>query len=130
MTCVFLLLFIHALWISQCACCGSVHGNWASATIQGNLFSKETLSVWSELLLFAHNCLMSSAGPDSESQWLVFSYSSGCFCLQPQRQTGTRNKTMNHSSLMMICPMLMLSRSCWRFIPYITTDSHLRVLAC
>lgn len=38
---------------------------------------------------FANNCLWSSLDPDSESQWLVFSYSSGCFRLQPQRQAGT-----------------------------------------
>jgi len=34
------------------------------------------------------NACASSSDPDPESQWLVCSHSSGCFGLQPQRQSG------------------------------------------
>lgn len=106
------LLFIHALWISQRACGGSVHGNRASASVQGIYPLKRRRPVQSELLQADHSRLFSSSGPDSQPHWLVFCYSSGCFGLQPQRQTGTETLWWWDSSsprLSVVCLCLF----CW-----------------
>lgn len=72
--------------VTQRACSGSLHGNRAPATIQGNRYrSKKAELLCSSPLLTA--CCPSS-GSDPESQRLVCSHSSGRLRLEPQRQAG------------------------------------------